>query len=112
MERIRELASQWHRSDEGRAWHREHGKAAYSKRVPLDRTCDQCGKSFASMGRRQADRFCCGYCKHRWRLESGVDDETRTCEFCSTEFKVNKYLRTRFCSRACGGKSRSSKSKG
>lgn len=49
-------------------------------------------------------RFCSNNCKAKWRREQGIDDETRKCEYCDEEFKVNKYSKKRFCSRSCSKK--------
>lgn len=101
LEDIRCLASDWHRSPEGRRWHVEHGRAVYRSRVPLARVCDQCGASFGSMGRRESDRFCSNNCKSAWRRASGVDDIARRCVGCGRFFTVNKYSVQRHCSRSC-----------
>lgn len=105
-EAIRPLTVEWHRSPEGRAWHRQHGREAWAKRQGLERQCDQCGQSFDSITRRDNDRFCSNKCKTAWRRASGVDDEERTCGWCGEAFTVNRYSRTKTCSRSCGGKLR------
>lgn len=97
-------AAEWHRSEAGYAWHSEHGKrVAASRRTVTQRVCEHCGREYetADIVTGAPSRFCSNYCKHRARLESGVDDETRACELCGTEFRVNKYLRKRFCTRSC-----------
>ena len=102
LDRIRPLTVAWHRSVEGRDWHRQHGQEAFKKRVPLEKACDQCGKSFKTMGRRESDRFCSNNCKAAWRRASGVDDEDRTCAVCGGAFRCNRYSKKACCSRACG----------
>lgn len=104
MERIRPLASEWHRSPAGREWHREHAKSVAANRSPETRKCDHCGKDYEGYDVGHAQSFCSNYCKHRARLASGVDDEDRTCEFCGNPFRVNKYLRKRCCTRSCGAR--------
>lgn len=99
---IRPLAAEWHRSEEGRAWHVEHGKQAWAKREAVRRTCDQCGSEFDSITRRDNDHFCSNNCKTKWRRASGVDDEDRKCAYCQNTFRANKYARSRTCSRVCG----------
>lgn len=94
-------ATKWHRSPEGREWHRKHGKRTWEKRVPIKKVCDQCGKEFDSITRRDNNRFCSNACKSKWRRDHGVDNETRECVICGSEFEVNKYAKTRTCSRRC-----------
>lgn len=104
MEAIRPLTVEWHRSDEGRAWHSEHGKrVAEQRRTITQRICEQCGREYetADIVTGAASRFCSNNCKSQWRRVSGVDDETRTCPACGGEFTVNRYARKRCCSRKC-----------
>ena len=62
LERIRPLAAEWHSSEEGRAWHREHAKQTlrkpgapkpFSKVVPVEKTCAICGVVFISRNPKQ-----------------------------------------------------------
>lgn len=101
METIRPLTKEWHRSPEGRAWHREHGREAWESREAVERSCDQCGKSFESITRRDNDRFCSNSCKSAWRRDAGLDDEDRTCAACGKTWRPNKYSKARACSRKC-----------
>jgi hypothetical protein len=63
LERIRGLAKEWHRSKEGRAWHRQNIKnqtvrgVPYSKAAYFDRACCICGKAFVSNNK---NRVYCG----------------------------------------------------
>lgn len=100
FDRIRPLAAEWHRSEEGREWHREHGRLAYAGREFYERTCDRCGKTYKTrhLGR---NRFCSNSCKAAWRAASGVDQVDRPCEFCGQTFRIYKYFYTKTCSREC-----------
>ena len=51
MESIKPLASEWHRSDKGRDWHRKHGLSVFGfeSRVEADRTCSNCGRTYTSI---------------------------------------------------------------
>lgn len=63
----RNKAAAWHRSEEGRLWHRRHAKRAKSwtkwKREPRD--CPQCGKEFQCLIRAngKSQKFCSDKCK-------------------------------------------------
>ncbi|WP_443050569.1 HNH endonuclease signature motif containing protein [Streptomyces sp. H27-D2] len=101
LERIRPLASAWHRSEAGREWHSEHGRKVWASLAPLPHTCEQCSERYETRSRRGGERFCSGACRAAWRRASGVDDEDRSCERCGASFRVNKYHRTRFCGKSC-----------
>lgn len=105
-ERIRPLTKEWHASDEGRAWHREHGRRVWEQREPAEHKCEWCGTRFETKTIRGDTRFCSGRCSSAERRASGVDDEDRVCGFCGSNFRVNRYAKTRFCSRVCGQRHR------
>lgn len=92
-------ASEWHKSEEGRAWHREHAFPVWN-REKTEHRCEFCGKPFMSVDHGN-NRFCSNNCKAAARRKSGVDNETRKCAFCGKEFTVNKYAATKCCSRSC-----------
>jgi len=102
---IRVLASEWHRSPEGREWHRLHGKRAWANRKPIALICEQCGNGFETTKYTNA-RFCSNRCKAAWRRAAGIDDEFRTCPYCGERFSVNRYSKQRFCSRLCAQRHR------
>jgi len=102
-------AAEWHRSEEGRAWHRRHYKkmaAKFQQQIKLD--CEFCGETFTAKDTKR-NRFCSNGCKTKWRYRSGVDNETRCCLVCQGDFVINRYQRNVTCSRACGAKLRGMK---
>jgi predicted nucleic acid-binding Zn ribbon protein len=105
LARIRPLASEWHRSEEGRAWHREHATRAMAKREPVRLVCRHCGGRFESL--QPWAKFCSNNCRSAARRASRVDDETRVCVVCGKSFRTNRYLPTRTCSASCAYRSRS-----
>ena len=98
MEEIRPLASEWHRSPEGRAWHRLH--AAKKKKQNYHKICQHCGREFDAV--YEYTLFCSKACKAAARRASGVDGETRCCVICGEPFTVSRYSRAACCSRKCG----------
>lgn len=66
-EEIRVLAREWHKSDEGREWHRQHGIEVYSKRKPIKKKCAHCGKVYYTTQYSSSARFCGLNCKMRAR---------------------------------------------
>lgn len=102
MHKAMEAAKDWHRSEEGREWHREHArKQGFGNGEKVEYTCGQCGKTFLAQRKNYKHHFCSNKCTAAWRRQSGVDDVTQTCEWCGKEFRSNKYDRQRFCSNTC-----------
>lgn len=103
---IRPLTVAWHRSPEGREWHRQHALKVAADQKDKPGICDQCGNAFAS---KRPVRFCSNNCKSKWRREAGLDDVVRKCDVCSKEFTVNRYMKTSHCSRTCAAATRRAK---
>lgn len=102
-------AVEWHQSDDGRKWHKEHyDRMKHKLHQTETMVCEMCGKEYSGKV-SAANRFCSNRCKAAWRRESGVDDETRVCTVCGKEYTANKYAKNRTCSRACANKIRALK---
>lgn len=103
LENIRPLTKIWHKSDEGKEWHKKHAKdfnfghKEYGKRI-----CDICNKEYIAKSKNQ--KYCSGNCKSKARLISGVDNINAKCEYCNNDFIKNKYTKIRFCSKSCSAK--------
>ena len=93
------LAAEWHRSPEGRAWHREHAKALWETRQARTIACEQCGTEFDDISLHA--KFCSNNCKSAARRASGVDDEGRLCGACGETFRVNRYAKAKCCTKSC-----------
>lgn len=105
-ERARPKASEWHGSEEGLAWHRDHAATSLHAAPPRKYTCGSCGAIFEAKP-YGANKFCSNACKSAARRASGTDDVTRKCEACGDDFTVNRYSKTRTCGRSCGNRLRS-----
>ena len=98
----RPAAIEWHKSEEGRAWHKEQ----YSKtlgsvnRKKVKMICEYCGAEYETYS-NENNRFCSNNCKSAWRRDSGIDNVEKTCEYCGKTFISNKYYKSRFCSNTC-----------
>lgn len=98
-EKARPLAVKWHKSIDGRKWHKEHYERMGSRLHEMkDLKCEYCGKTF----RAEKGRFCCNAHKSAWRRKMHLDDVVRVCDVCGKEFSVNKYEETRTCSLSAG----------
>ena len=99
-------AAAWHGSEEGLAWHREHGRRTWEDRAAVEHTCTHCGCVFSRLVGTNKRGYCSPKCQSAARRASGVDDETRTCAHCGSDFTTNKYASTKFCGLSCSAASR------
>lgn len=92
-------AIEWHKSEEGKAWHKEH---ATSIDLHKERTqiCACCGKSFTTYSTRSS-KYCSNACKSKFRRQSGADDVERICVICGKAFTTNKNKKIQCCSPHC-----------
>ena len=103
LDSAREKASEWHRSPEGRAWHRQH--ALTMTRTLKTLTCEFCGNEFQSP---YADtRFCSDSCGGKYRRKF-VLNYVGVCKECGKEFRYGKGTPKEkdkeFCSVSCKAK--------
>lgn len=99
-------AARWHGSAEGLEWHREHGRRTWEDRAAVEHTCTHCGCVFSRLVGANKRGYCSPKCQSAARRASGVDDETRTCAHCGSDFTTDKYARTKFCGLSCSAASR------
>lgn len=95
-------ARTWHGSEAGRKWHSEHAKQTIQNMGKQEYVCQNCGKKFFALPIGSEKKYCSNACKSAARRDSGVDAEKRVCAVCGREFYVDKYTRTKTCSRQCG----------
>lgn len=102
-EKYRPLTKEWHASEEGKTWHKLHAlKNKFGNGPEFDYQCQQCNEKYKSkLIAEGRTRFCSNGCKSKWRRIAGLDDILIGCENCGTEFKKNKYAKTRFCGKSC-----------
>lgn len=103
----RPKASEWHKSAEGREWHRNHVKEQIAKgqlNKKMMFNCSMCGKEFESIARNlNANHFCCNACKARYLRKKRREDKsaTRMCVICGKIFSCSKWSNTETCSPTC-----------
>jgi hypothetical protein len=95
-----ELAKEWHRSPEGREWHKQHGINVFANREVYTLNCHVCNNPYKTKIVNNS-KFCSNNCKSAYRRLSGIDDVKRICVVCSTEFTANKYNTQTKCKRGC-----------
>ncbi len=99
LESIRHLAAEWHGSNEGRAWHAEHGHATWDGREPVPATCTQCGAAYKTFFPTRS-KFCSELCMSRARPPRKRTHQFN-CLHCGAA-SASPRKAARFCSRSCG----------
>jgi len=95
-------AIEWHKSKAGREWHKKHyqqNKDKFHKKVTI--ACLSCGIVLEVGQGGGGNKFCSNNCKSMYRRDKGLDDVTKECVICSSEYTANKYSKTSYCSSAC-----------
>ena len=101
-DKYRHLTKDWHKSEEGRKWHRLHAiKNNFGLWEPIEYVCKECDKSYKTRKKTNA-RFCSNACKSKWRRTEGLDDIEKECLICHKSFSISKYSKIKTCGRECG----------
>lgn len=94
-------AAEWHKTPEGRlSLSVSHKGIKYNRKYI--KKCKNCGKTYRAAFNRS--KFCSPNCQSAFRRKSGVDNEERECVICGATFSINKYRKTRTCSKKCSAK--------
>ena len=105
LDKIRDKASEWHKSEEGKEWHKEHVKNSLAKAWNFreERVCEQCGESYVA--KQPFQRFCSDLCANRARSKTYGKTFINTCVICGEQFEVNaKQRNKKYCSNKCRNK--------
>jgi len=104
--KARPKAIEWHKSEAGKAWHKEHAKKmAIRNRVDVRCICQQCGKEFITTNINGLTRkFCSGACSQKYRRDNGLNAIERTCAVCGKTFIADRYGKTQTCGKSCARK--------
>lgn len=92
----RPKAIEWHKSEEGKKWHKKQYGVSLGNRKKEIFICEYCGKEYETYKQKE-NKFCSQKCKSAYRRESGLDDIERICIKCNKPFKTNKYGTTKYC---------------
>ena len=92
----RPKAIEWHKSKEGREWHKKQYEMSLGNREKNKFICEYCNKEYETY-KQQKNRFCSLKCKSAYRRESGIDNIERICLNCKQPFMTNKYGTTKYC---------------
>ena len=106
---VRPAAVDWHKSEQGNEWHKQHyediARNIWNEKVTLK--CTICGKEYQTIhAKMQSSKFCSDKCRAKARRLNGKDREKRICTICGREFECNKYSRQKVCGdKACANES-------
>lgn len=103
LESIRHKASEWHKSKEGREWHKEMAKSRVLEKKQL--TCKNCGNTFLSV--YSDSLFCSESCGCKFRHKKSKIKYAGKCIECGKEFeseKTKKQQERKTCSKSCANK--------
>jgi hypothetical protein len=111
LDRVRLLAKEWHGSEKGLEWHRNHAENIFGKNVRFKvlLKCEACEREYHAdnlKAKAGTSKFCSNRCKSKHRRDSGVDNVEINCEVCRKIFVKNKYSKQMLCSRSCSGEYR------
>lgn len=92
----RTKAIEWHKSKEGKEWHKKQYDISLGNRTKQKFICEYCGKEYETLN-NGINKFCSSKCKSAYRRSTGLDDIERICIKCNKKFKTNKYGKTKYC---------------
>lgn len=99
-EKARPKAIEWHKSDEGRRWHKEHYekvKDQLHQRVTI--ICEYCGQELEVGKGGAGNRFCSQKCKNDYR--TNIDLAETVCKVCGKTFMSARTQPYKCCSQEC-----------
>lgn len=97
-------ASEWHKSKDGKEWHRQHYETTLSKYwdKKVIKRCIVCGKLFeVSVLMEKKSKFCSNNCKSQYRRDMKIDNTEAVCKICGKKFMTNRYSPAKYCSSEC-----------
>lgn len=102
-------AVEWHKSEEGREWHKKHANSIDLHKV-RHLTCAWCGKEFETFSTR-VNKFCSNACKmSSYRMTHPKYYHYQRCVICDTLFLTDSDAQC--CSKSCSAKWHWKKRKG
>lgn len=96
-------AAIWAKTEAGVEALKKSGREnAHFMHDPRALQCTTCGSNYIGI-KRNENAFCSNACKSRYRRKSGVDNITKKCRNCGSEFQSSKYQKVNHCSKRCAG---------
>lgn len=105
LQKMLDGASEWHQSDEGRAWHKQHyenvKEELHKKRYTHE--CAVCGDEYQT-NRKKKTKYCSKECENKQQYQR--HQEKRECVVCGDTFETSKYSDAKHCSQGCINRNR------
>ena len=115
---VRAKAIEWHKSEAGSEWHKQHYEEVTKDKwnTFVTKTCTVCGKEYKVKScAANHSLYCSDYCKRRSPVAKAHHDqrlekqrefmnthlEERVCPACGKTFSAKKYYKTKCCSPEC-----------
>jgi hypothetical protein len=95
-------AAEWHKSEAGLAWHKQHGERSWENRLPEKCICKVCSKEFEGFFNAE---FCSKSCRQKG-CYAKQKTQPQTCVWCNKDFLANKYRKIECCSCLCANRKR------
>ena len=101
MSLAQEAAKEWHGSEDGNKWHKEHyDKMKDKMNVEKEFICVYCGQKYTAIDKGH-NMFCSNSCSQKHTSSLDRLKEDRECMVCGELFRTSKYRKTKTCSRRC-----------
>lgn len=118
---VRPAAVQWHQSEDGSEWHKQHYEEVTKEiwNTYVTKTCTVCGKEYQVKScAAKKSKYCSDHCKNispeakqrnkdrqpqQWEYINSHLEE-RICSVCGKPFLAKKYYKTKNCSPECRAK--------
>ncbi len=104
LESAHPAAIEWHKSKEGREWHKKQWEISLKPYVEKTKKkkCIVCGKEYeVTLAMFEKSKYCSKKCKAKYRRDNKLDYITKKCVVCGKEFKTSKYKGAKTCSKEC-----------
>ena len=104
-ENARPKAIEWHKSEAGRDWHKEHIRKQHESGVfKHELKCSNCGKEYVGeINKKDGNHFCCNNCRAQFLRHKRSSDKSdkRICIICGKEYMTSPWSSSKTCSRSC-----------
>lgn len=95
--KVNSYAIEWHKSEDGRSWHRENWEIYWKNKEPFSCKCLACGKLIHAKSVVKPK-----YCGWKCRKEAVTVD--RECQDCHKAFRIVRSSPQKYCSSRCSYK--------
>lgn len=99
---VQESAKAWHKSEEGREWHRQHAKKIINSSLnkTVIKTCINCGQLYEG---KNSSKYCSIECKKAYYKANpkSIEMTEHICVICGKVYYRPSYNKSKTCSKEC-----------